>query len=131
MQRRNCLKLMFAGTATVPAPLTAEPSHPIQLEVDLSVDPKREKEMLHNFETIFKPAAIKHPGYIDVKMLKLRSVLQGKAPGTVNYRFVLVYQSEELRQKWVSSDVHVKVWPTIEKTLLSKDYTVLLYDVAS
>jgi len=48
----------------------------------------------------------------------------------LNYRFQLIYQSEELRQKWVASDVHQKAWPTIEKTLSSKDYRVLLFDVA-
>lgn len=101
----------------------------IQLHVDLAVDPAREKEMLHNFQTIFRPEAVKHPGYIDVKMLKLRKALQGSAPTGVNYRFSLTYQSEELRQKWVASPEHQKVWPTIEKTLTSKDYTVLLFDV--
>ena len=85
--------------------------------------------MLHNFESIFRPAAAKHPGYVDVKMLKLRSALQGSGPAGVNYRFSLTYQNEELRQKWVASAVHKKVWPTIEDTLSSKNYTVLLFDV--
>jgi hypothetical protein len=61
-------------------------------------------------------------------MLKLRKALQGSAPAGVNYRFQLTYESEEMRQKWVASDVHQKVWPTIEKTLSSKNYTVLLFD---
>jgi hypothetical protein len=73
---------------------------------------------------------MKHPGYIDVKMLKLRSALQGNARAGVNYCFCLTYQSEELRQKWVASPEHKKVWPTIENTLTSKDYTVMLFDVA-
>ncbi len=84
--------------------------------------------MLHNFETIFRPAAMKFPGYIAVKMLKLRSAVMGSAPSGLNYRFELTYQSEELRQKWVASPVHQKVWPTIENTLASKSYTVLLFD---
>jgi hypothetical protein len=102
--------------------------NPIVLYVDLSVDPAKEQEMLRNFHTIFKPAAAEFPGYIDVKMCKLRSALQGAAPGGVNYRFQLTYQSEELRQKWVASEVHQKVWPTIENTLKSKNYVVLLFD---
>ena len=85
--------------------------------------------MLKNFQTIFRPAASKQPGYIDVKMLKLRTALQGSAPAGVNYRFSLTYRSEELRQKWVASAEHQKVWPTIENTLSSKNYTVLLFDV--
>jgi heme-degrading monooxygenase HmoA len=108
----------------------ATPEHPIQLHVDLSVNQAKEQEMLHNFKTIFRPAASKQPGYIDVQVLKLRSALQGKAPEASNYRFVLTFASEELRQQWVASATHQKVWPTIENALKSKDYTVLLYDTA-
>jgi len=108
----------------------AAPAHPILLHVDLSVDPAKEKEMLHNFETIFRPAAVKFPGYIDVKIAKLRSALMGSAPAGVNYRFALTYESEEMRQKWVASAIHQKVWPSIENTLTTKNYTVLLFDVA-
>lgn len=106
----------------------SETTHPIQLHVDMTVDPSREKEMLHNFKTIFQPEARKQPGYIDGKLLKLRSVVQGKDPEGANYRFVLTFKSEELRQKWIASDVHKRVWPTVEKTLTKKDYTVILYD---
>lgn len=133
MKRRSCLKTMLAGAASIAATgstalQAASPEHPIQLHVDLSVDPAKEQEMLNNFKTIFRPAAIKHPGYIDVQIVKLRSTIQGKAPEGANYRFILKYASEELRQKWVASATHQKVWPTIENTLTSKNYTVLLYD---
>lgn len=131
MKRRTCLKAILAGTGcltgTRAVPATT-PEHPIQLHVDLSVDPAKEQEMLHNFKTIFRPAASKQPGYIDVQMLKFRSAVQGKVPEAGNYRFVLTFVSEELRQKWIASATHQKVWPTIENTLKSKDYTVLLYD---
>lgn len=128
MKRRTYLKAIVAA-ASVAAVHAAPPAHPIQLHVDLSVDPAKEKELLHNFETIFRPAAAKQPGYIEVKMLKLRTAVMGKPPEGVNYRFALTYQSEELRQKWVASDVHQRVWPTIENTLVSKSYSVLLFDV--
>lgn len=130
MKRRTYLKTMLAASAASAAAQAADAAHPIQLHVDLTVDPAKEKEMLKNFETVFRPAASKQPGYIDVKMLKLRSTLMGKAPAGINYRFVLTYQSEELRQKWVASDVHQKVWPTIENTLSTKNYAVMLFDVS-
>lgn len=131
MKRRDYLKSMLAGGASIAAVSAfAAASKPIVLEVDLAVDPAREKEMLDSFHNTFKPAAVKFPGYIDVKILKLHSALMGEAPAGLNYRFQLAYQSEELRQKWVASDVHQKVWPTIEKTLTSKNYRVLLFDVA-
>ena len=129
MKRRTSLKTILAAGATAAGALAADPGRAIQLHVDLAVDPAREKEMLHNFETIFRPEAAQHPGYIDVKMLKLRTALQGSAPAGVNYRFSLTYRSEELRQKWVASPEHQRVWPTIENTLTSKNYTVLLFDV--
>jgi hypothetical protein len=130
MKRRTCLKTLLAAGAAQAASPSADAAHPIQLHVDLTVDPAKEKEMLKNFETVFRPAASKQPGYIDAKMLKLRTALMGKAPAGVNYRFALTFQSEELRQKWVASDVHQKVWPTIENTLSTKNYTVMLFDVS-
>jgi len=129
MNRRTCLKAMLAAGASAAGAQAAGPGHPIQLHVDLAVDPTKEKELLHNFETIFRPEAAKHPGYISVKLLKLRTAIQGSAPAGINYRFALTYQSEELRQKWVASAEHQRVWPTIENTLSSKNYTVLLFDV--
>jgi len=128
MKRRTCLTTILAGSFGISA-RAAGASGPIQLHVDLSVDPAKEKQMLHHFETVFKPAAVKFTGYIDVKLIKLRSALVGKAPAGLNYRFVLSYQSEELRQKWIASDTHQKVWPPIENTLTTKNYTVLLFDV--
>jgi len=129
MKRRTYLKALLAAGAASSALPAADAPRPIQLHVDLTVDPAKEKEMLKNFETIFRPAASKQPGYIDVKMLKLRSAVMGKAPAGVNYRFNLTFQSEELRQKWIASATHQKVWPTIENLLSTKDYTVLLFDV--
>jgi hypothetical protein len=119
--------LLMAGAGST-AGRAAGTVRPIQLQVDLSVDTAKEKEMLRNFATIFRPAAAKFQGFIDVRMLKLRTVVMGSAPPGVNYRFELIYQSEELRQKWVASPTHQKVWPTIEDTLTTKNYNVLLFD---
>jgi hypothetical protein len=100
----------------------------IQIHVDLSVDPAKEKEMMQRFETDFKPAAAQFEGYLDVKIVKLRKAFVGKAPAGINHRFVLRYQSEELRQKWIASDIHQEVWGMIESTLRDKNYDVLLFD---
>jgi hypothetical protein len=127
MNRRSCLTATLAA-ACLQGLAAAASKNPIVLYVDMAVDPAKEQEMLHNYHTIFRPAAVKHPGYIDLKMLKLKQAVQGSAPAGVNYRFQLTYESEELRQKWIASDVHKKAWPTIEKTLQSKDYVVLLFD---
>jgi hypothetical protein len=130
MKRRSYLKTILAAGAglTAAQAQTKTAKNPIVLYVDMQVDPAKEQEMIRNFHTIFKPAAVKHPGYIDVKIVKLHSALMGAAPAGMNYRFQLTYETEELRQKWVASPAHIKAWPTIENTLASKNYTVLLCD---
>ena len=101
----------------------------IQIHVDMSVDPAKEWQMQQDFETHFKPAAALFAGYMDVKIVKLRKAFVGRAPEGVNYRFVLRYESEELRQKWITSTAHQHVWPLVERTMTTqKDYPVVLYD---
>lgn len=133
MKRRSYFTAMLGGIVGLktlraqPAPQSASKS-PIVLYCDLSVDASREQEMLKNFHTIFKPAAEKFPGYVDVKLLKLLTVYSGAAPAGMNYRFQLTYQSEEMRQKWIKSAVHKKVWPTVENTSSTKNYSTLLFE---
>jgi antibiotic biosynthesis monooxygenase (ABM) superfamily enzyme len=127
---RNIVGNILAGTAVAAIGAAAPSAHPIQLEVDLAVDPAKEAQMLNIFHTQFHPAAEKQPGFIRVDMLKLRTVIQPPAPPDCNYRFVLTFQSEELRQKWIKTPIHNQLWPKIEDTLRTKNYNVLLYDVA-
>lgn len=101
---------------------------PIELHVDLAVDPAKEREMLANFLNVFRPAASKQPGYIEVKLLKLRSSLAGAPPQKSNYRFVLIFENEELRQQWIATPTHQEVWPAFASTLAHENYTILLYD---
>ncbi len=119
---------MLAGAAASAAATAQTPPRPIVLHLDMSVDTKREKEMLRNYEQQFKPTVSKQPGFLDIKILRLRTTIAGKAPAGVNYRFQLTFQSEEARQKWIKTDDHQRVWPLLENTLTTKDYTVLLFD---
>lgn len=101
----------------------------IQVHVDMAIDPAKEQEMLRYFQTTFRPAAQKFRGYIDVRMLKLVAVPFGPPPpAAINYRFAITYENEELRQKWVASDIHQEVWGAMEK-MSAPDYTVLQFDV--
>lgn len=112
------------------AQAAGETKKPIVLYCDLAIDPAREQEMLDAYHNHFKPIAQKHRGYVDLKMLKLRKVIQGgPAPAkNINYRFQLTYESEELRQQWIASADHAKYWPMIENTVADKGYLVLLTD---
>jgi hypothetical protein len=139
MDRRSLLKfgalLGISRTAST-AEASAAPSSPsskkgpIVLFCDLAVDPAREQEMLEHFHKDFKPAAEKFDGYMDLKMLRLRKVIQGGPPpaSNINYRFQLTYQSEEKRQIWIASEVHKQNWPLIEDTVIDKGYLTLLTD---
>ena len=130
MRRRTYLGVMLAGAATEVATklsAAAATKRPIQLHCDLAVDPKREQEMLDNFEKIFRPEARKHPGYIDLKMLKLEYAIQGPKP--LKYRFELTMVSEELRQQWIKTDAHARVWPLIENCLTDKNISINVFEV--
>ena len=137
MNRRTLLK--FAGVLSVGRTLftdmaiaapTPGDKGPIVLYCDLAIDPAREQEMLDHFHRDFKPAAEKYDGYIDVKMLKIRKVVDGgPAPAAgINYRFQLTYESEEKRQKWIHSTIHRHVWPLVEQTVVNRGYLTLLTD---
>jgi hypothetical protein len=134
VNRRGILRTAFAaiaaaaGAARNAAPAWANTRH-IRLYVEMDVPPAREREMLDAFHNTFVPEAVKHEGYIRVKMLKRRTVIQGSTPPAHNYRFELEFESEELRQKWIASAGHQRVWPLVERTMTTqKNYPVVLYD---
>jgi hypothetical protein len=116
------------GFTRFATPARAQTKH-IRLYVEMDVAPAREKEMLEIFHNLFVPEAVRHQGYIRVKMLKRRAILQGTAPPQHNYRFELEFESEELRQQWIASVGHQRVWPPVERMMTTqKDYPVVLYD---
>jgi heme-degrading monooxygenase HmoA len=130
MKRRSYLAAMLGAAAiSTSKRVEAQNKGPIQLQLDLPIDPKKEKAMLDHWEKVFKPIAKKQPGFIDVKLLKLRSALRGKAPAGASYRFAITYQSEEQRQTWIKSKDHVVAWDPIEAMLLDHTYALLLYDI--
>jgi hypothetical protein len=134
VHRRGILRSAVIGIAAAlgfgrfATPARAKTKH-IRLYVEMDIAPAREKEMLDTFHNVFVPEAVKHEGYIRVKMLKRRTFIQGSAPKQHNFRFELEFESEELRQKWIASAGHQRVWPQVEKTMTTlKDYPVVLYD---
>jgi len=129
MNRRLCLKVMGVAPAAVLSLQAADAAHPIELWLDLEVDPAKEKEMLANYKNTFRPAVMKQPGFVAVKLIKLRAEMAGKAPAHCPYRLLISFETEDQRKAWVATPTHQKVWPTIENTLKGAKYTALLYDV--
>jgi hypothetical protein len=134
MHRRGLLRTAVVAAAAAFglgrfAPRAAAKGSHIRLYVEMDVAPAREREMLDTFHRVFVPEAEKHQGYVRVKMLKRRAILQGTAPANHNYRFELEFENEELRQKWIASAAHQRVWPPVERAMTTlKDYPVVLYD---
>jgi heme-degrading monooxygenase HmoA len=104
------------------------PAAAIQLHVELDVPPANEKELVTNFRNVFRPAIRRQPGFVEVKLLKLRSAVVGPAPAHASYRLVIGFASEEQRQAWVKTDEHQRVWPAIEKNLQRENLRAILYD---
>ena len=132
VKRRTCLVGMLAavaGMAKAQSGAGKPATRPIQLHLDLAVDAAKEQAFLDHFDKVFLPTARRQPGFIDLKMLKLRSAIEGPPPSGGKYRFVLTFVSEELRQKWIASKDHATAWPGIEEKLTNKKFGILLYDV--
>ncbi|HSB16737.1 MAG TPA: antibiotic biosynthesis monooxygenase [Bryobacteraceae bacterium] len=123
MRRRTCLKTL-AAAAGVSSISAAAP--PIQLHVDLDVDSAKEKKLVENFRNVFRPAISRQPGFVDVKLLRLRKALSGPTP--LPYRLLISFQTEEQRQAWVATTDHQRAWPAIEENLRGSKYTAVLYD---
>jgi hypothetical protein len=104
-------------------------SRPVQLHCDLVANPQKADEMVHYFETVYRPEAMKFEGYLDLRLLKLQAVLLGHAPASMNYRFSITFQSEDLRQKWIHSDIHQVVWPKLQSFLTSGEFDFLLFEL--
>jgi len=104
-------------------------NRPVELHIDLAVDPAKATDMVRYFEEVYRPAARKFPGYVDLQLLRHLSVLAGTAPAGLNYRFSITFETESLRLAWVGSDVHAEVWGTLERHFASKSYTLLLFEV--
>src|SRR5689334_3457955 len=94
---------------------------PIELHVDLDVDPAKERDLENTFHTVFEPTIVKQPGFVLVTLLKLRTA-------TVTYRLVISFETEEQRVAWVATAEHQRVWPQMEKNLKGVKFTATLWD---
>ena len=95
--------------------------NPIELHVDLDVEPTKENDLESTFHTVFQPTISKQPGFVSVTLLKLRAA-------AVTYRLVISFETEEQRVAWVATGDHQRVWPQMEKNLKGVKFTAALWD---
>ena len=126
MNRREYL-MTLCGLGFLSGGRTEAGLQPMQLHVDLEVEPRREKEMVENYLNLFRPAIQKQPGFVEVKLLKRRET-EAKLQAS-RYRLLISFQREEQRKQWVATEEHQRVWPAIEKTLTGTKYSIVLFDV--
>ena len=129
MDRRTYLKTVALAGAARALPAAAAAAQPIQLHVDLDVDPAHEPDLMTNYRTKFRPEIMKQPGFVEVKLMKLESAPAGKAPPNVSYRLLLSFHTEDQRKAWVATPEHQKVWPTIQQTLRGPNVNAVLFQV--
>lgn len=130
MNRRKSLKTLASAIPALSlTAAAAAPANPIQLHVDLEVDPAKAAALEANFKKVFRPTISKQPGFVDVRLLKFRKAMMGEGPKTSFYRLLISFQTEEQRVTWVASADHQKAWPTIEGQLKGAKFGAWLYDI--
>lgn len=130
VNRRKSLQTLAAAAVAATAIPAAPPAatQPIQLHVDLEVDPAKTAALEANFKKVFRPTISKQPGFVDVRLLKFRKAMVGEGPKTSFYRLLISFQTEEQRVTWVATADHQKAWPTIEGLLKGAKFGAWLYD---
>jgi heme-degrading monooxygenase HmoA len=93
------------------------PERAIQLHIDLEVSPSREAELVETFNTVFRPAISRQPGFVEVQLLKFREARSGAPAELPPYRLVIAFETEQQRLDWVASDDHQRAWPAIKGTV--------------
>lgn len=78
----------------------------IELKIHLEPFAGKEEELETTFRDIFVPAISIQEGFVRVVFLKARDALR-------EYQISLVFESEELRLKWVASKEHQDAFPKL------------------
>jgi hypothetical protein len=128
LNRRRVLAAIPAALAATSVPhLAAQSKLPMQLHVDLIVEPAQAAGLKETFDKVFRPVIRKQPGFVDVRLLKYSLSKMGQPPARCTYRLLISFETEKQREAWVASADHQKVWPQMEKHI--KLATALVFDV--
>ena len=94
----------------------------LTLHIGLPAREGKEQALEQVFLQEFRPAISAQEGFQDVQLLRS---LEDKA----SYCLVIAFESPELQQKWVASDLHQEVWPALAD--LCKDFSLQKYNSVS
>lgn len=78
----------------------------VELHIFLEPQPGKEKELYNAFLKNFKPAVSSQKGFVEAVLLKPHDSLRA-------YTIALRFESEELRQRWASSEAHEDAFPRL------------------
>jgi heme-degrading monooxygenase HmoA len=91
--------------------------NPIQLHVQLEVDPARQNSLVETFHKVFEPVISRQPGFVSVTLLK----------SAAGYLLVISFETEQQRVNWVATEDHQRVWPQMEANLTGAKFSTMLW----
>lgn len=103
----------------------------IQLHTDLQVKPGSESKLIDDFHNLFLPRIRKAPGFVDAKLVRFVKANVGSAPVRYNYRLIQIFESEELREKWLLMEEHKIAWHQAIESHVQTPFVAYLYEVAA
>lgn len=77
------------------------------VHVEMNLKPDVEASLQKTFREIFRPAISAQQGFRDVQLLR---PFDGQGP----YWLTIAFETRELQQKWVDTDLHQDVWGKME-----------------
>lgn len=92
------------------------------LHIGLPVKEGMNQSLEQTFANEFQPAISVQEGFGDVQLLH-------SLDAEASYCLVIAFEGQEQQQKWVASDLHQKVWPTLAENC--KDFILSKYNSVS
>ena len=100
--------LLVASAALLPGQARRfEGPGPVELHVHATAAEGSAAALEEMFLTVFYPAVSRQPGFRHSNLLRI----PGK-PG--EYVLTIAFESEDLRLRWVATDLHQEVWPRMQ-----------------
>ena len=100
--------LLVFGTAVMAGQARRfEGPGPVELHVHATAAEGNAAAIEETFLKVFYPAVSRQPGFRHSNLLRI----PGK-PG--EYVLTIAFESEDLRLRWVATDLHQKVWPQMQ-----------------